>query len=84
MTNPHHPNPWANLRAALQYVLDCEGDGWMLNHYAVVMGLQKMDAVGKLSNTAWVIAPMDQADYVTDGLISCAEEMRAAAEIDDD
>lgn len=84
--NPNHPNPWAHLRAALQYVLDCEGDGWQLNHYVVVMGLQKMDAVGTISNTSWVASPQDQADYITDGLISCAEDMRAAADAlgDDD
>ena len=85
MTNPHHPNPWANLHAALQYLLDCQEDsGWQLNHYAVVMGLQRMDTAGVIHNTAWVVSPTEQAEYITDGLLSCAEEMRASAEADDD
>ena len=40
MSNDLHPNPWANLRAALQYLLDCEGDGWQLCHYIACVGLQ--------------------------------------------
>lgn len=89
---PHPPgrrkarkvNPLDQLRASLQYLLDCEGDGWQLAHYVVVMGLQKVKPDGSIGNAAWLAAPTDQPDYVTDGLISCAGDMRANCEVDDD
>ena len=84
MTNPHHPNPFDHLRIALQYLLDCEGDGWQLAHYAVALGLERMDQTGVVSSTTWVAAPADQPDYVTDGLLSAAEDMRAGVNIGDD
>lgn len=81
MTNP---NPFDHLRTALQYLLDCEGDGWQLNHYAIVLGLERMDSDGRVASTVWVTSPLDQADYVTDGLLSAAEDMRSAADVIDD
>ena len=86
MTNPYHPNPFQHLRSALQYLLDCEGDGWQLQHYVIVVGLEQMDSVGTLRHTAWVISQPEQPEYVSDGLLSCAEDMRASAEAigDDD
>lgn len=77
-------NPHDRLRASLQYLLDCEGDGYQLAHYAVVMGLQKMDSSGVVSNTTWMAVPQDQPDYVTDGLVQAAEDMRATAESEDE
>jgi hypothetical protein len=84
MTNPYHPNPWANLRIALQYLLDCEGDGFQLAHFVVALGLQKMDSTGTLTSTSWLAIPTEQADYITQGLLDSAEEMRATQDIDDD
>jgi hypothetical protein len=80
MSNPYHPNPFDNLRRALQYLLDCEGEGWQLCHYAVALGLERMDSTGVVETTVWVTSPMDQADYITDGLLAAAEDMRAGAE----
>jgi len=43
-----------------------------------------MNAEGHVTSSAWLAHPIDQADYITDGLLNTAEEMRAAADIDDD
>jgi hypothetical protein len=77
-------NPFDRLRATLQYLLDCEGDGWQLAHYTVLLGLQKIDSNDAVTNTTWMIVPLDQPDYVTDGLVRAAEDMRANADIEDD
>lgn len=77
-------NPYERLRGALQYLLNSEGDGWTLSHYVVVMGLQRMDSDGCIENTVWVTMPVEQADYVTDGLVTTAEEMRSQCDIEDD
>lgn len=84
MTNPYHPNPWANLRIAIQYLLDCEGDGYQVAHYVLALGLQRMDQTGEISSTSWLAVPNEQADYITDGLVLAAEEMRAGADVIDD
>lgn len=75
------------IRAALQALLDAEtGDGWLLDHYVVVMGVQKIDSDGKVTSASWMTAPEDQADYITTGLLDSAAAMRADAteEIEDD
>lgn len=77
-------NPFDRLRASIQYLLDCEGDGYQLAHYVVVLGLQRMNATGHVENTVWITMPIDQPDYVTDGLVTAAEEMRAGVDIGDD
>lgn len=82
--NPNHPDPWENLRVALQYLLDCvDSEGWQLNHYLIATGLQRMDQTGAVSSTAWLVIPAGQADYISDGLLLTAEEMRAGAELED-
>ena len=78
------PNPFDHLKIALQYLLDCEGDGYQLAHYVLAVGLQRMDQTGSITSTAWLVAPAEQADYITAGLLDSAEEMRATQEIDDD
>lgn len=82
--NNLHPDPHAHLRAALQYLLDCEGDGFVLANYALALGLERMDSTGEIKSTVWVVSPRDQADYVTDGLLAAAEDMRASADVIDD
>lgn len=77
-------NPYERLRGALQYLLNSEGDGWTLSHYVVVMGLQRLDAEGSIQNTVWMTMPIEQADYVTDGLVTTAEEMRSHCDAEDD
>lgn len=77
-------NPLEGLRAALQQLLDAEGDGYQLAHYVVVMGIQKIDAMGKIDARAWMAVPAEQADYISDGLIAAAEDMRADADVEGD
>lgn len=73
------------VRAALQALLDTEdNEGWLLSHYVVVMGVQKIDSEGKLKTTSWMTAPDDQADYITTGLLEAADDIQANAEIEDD
>jgi hypothetical protein len=68
------------LRAALQALLDAEnGEGWLLDHYVVVMGVQKIESDGKVSCASWMTAPEDQADYVTMGLLDSAVGMQSDA-----
>lgn len=77
-------NGQTRLREVLQQILDGEADGWILNHYLIVMGLQKIGPDGQVETTAWVTSPNDQADYVTDGLLAAAVDMREGCIIDDD
>lgn len=78
-------NPFDRLREALQYLLDCQPDkGWQLSYYCVVMGIQRIDAEGRITNASWLSVPTDQPDYVTTGLLADAEEIRAGADIIDD
>lgn len=76
------------LRAALQELLDAEGDeqGWLLDHYVVVMGIQKIDSNGKVSSSSCMTVPDDQADYITAGLLDSAVDMQANSteEVEDD
>lgn len=78
--------PHERLRAALQEVLDNEdSEGWLLDHYVVVMGLQKIDSDGKVTSISWMTAPEDQADYITTGLLDSAVGMEEAdTEIEDE
>ncbi len=60
------------LRAALQKMLDEEGDGWQLSqHLVVVVGLERLTA-GGFESTAWSFWPDGQSDYVTNGLLNAA------------
>lgn len=71
------------LRSALQRLLDGEGDGWHLRDFVVVMGLEKLDPPGMIESTSWIFAPPDQPDYITDGLIAAAQELREGDDDDD-
>jgi hypothetical protein len=74
------------LREAIQGLLNESGDGFILAHYVVVLGIQRVNSAGEIVSAAWVASPKDQADYVTDGLLAAGEEMRANCdlEFDDD
>ena len=78
-----HPGQNA-LREQLQALLNDAGDGWQLSHYVAVLGLNRITSDGAVENCVWVLSPHEQPDYVTDGLLWSGEEMRAAADVDDD
>lgn len=77
-------SPYQQIAAAIQSLLDREGDGWHLRDWVVVVGLERINAAGEVETTPWMSAPVSQPDWVTDGLIAAGEDMRANAEIDDD
>jgi len=72
------------LRDALQDVLDEAGDGWQLAHYTIILGLQQMDSGGHIASSAWMLNPVDQPGYVTEGLLAAGDDMMACADIEDD
>lgn len=74
------------FRAALQALLDAEieEEGWMLDHYVVVMGIQKIDPNGKVSSSSCMTVPDDQADYITAGLLDAGVDMHAEETGEDD
>jgi hypothetical protein len=76
-------NPKERLRNAIQRVLNEEGDGWIVGQFVLALGLEKM-VDGVIESTAWVWAPADQPDWVTDGLLRAASELREDADIDTD
>ena len=76
--------PVDRLRAAIQRLLNNEGDGWVLGQFVLALGLEKMNSDGIIESTAWVWAPADQPDWITDGLLRAASELREDADIDTD
>jgi hypothetical protein len=76
-------SPKERLRNAIQRVLNEEGDGWIVGQFVLALGLEKM-VDGVIESTAWVWAPADQPDWVTDGLLRAASELREDADIDTD
>ena len=76
--------PVERLRNAIQRLLNAEGDGYVLNEFVLALGLQRIDGDGNIESTAWVWAPADQPDWITDGLLRAASEMREDADIDTD
>jgi hypothetical protein len=76
--------PVDRLRAAIQRLLNAEGDGYILDQFVLALGLQRMDSDGKIDSTAWVWAPAEQPDWITDGLLRAASELREDADIDTD
>ena len=76
-------SPKERLRDAIQKVLNEEGDGWVVAEFVVALGLEKL-VDGQVESTAWVWAPAGQPDWVTDGLLRAASELREDADIDTD
>jgi len=74
--------PVERLRNAIQKLLNQEGDGWVLNEFVMALGLQKLNAEAEIESTAWVWAPADQPDWITDGLLRAASELREDADIE--
>ena len=78
-------NPHDKIRATLQELLNGDNpEGWIVNHFVICLGMQRMDHDGNVHNTAWVTAPAAQADYITDGLLAAGSEMRENADVEDD
>ena len=74
------------IRAAIQQLLNREGDGWVLDKFVLALGLERMNSDGHLETSAWVWSPAEQADWITDGLLRAAVELRdySESDVDDD
>lgn len=70
------------LRAALQALLDYEGDGWHVGHYVVVLGIERVGEDNTVESGVWTAAPKDQAEYVSTGLLETAVTFRSACVCD--
>lgn len=69
-------NTYERLTEAIQAVLDGEGDGWTLSHWITIMGIERMNSDGEVDTAVWITKPQQQAEYVTDGLITAAFDAR--------
>lgn len=79
------PDPAAAIRAAVQLLLDAAGDGWNIAQFVISMGLERVNSDGELEATSWLWAPPSQPEWMTDGLLDSAHELRLmAGEISDD
>jgi len=74
--------PVDRLRNAIQKLLNAEGDGYVLDQFVLALGLQRINSDGVIESTAWVWAPAEQPDWITDGLLRTATELREESDID--
>lgn len=70
------------IRDAIQAMLDAHGDGWTVGQHVIVMSLERVDADGRLITCPWIWTPRDQAEWMTDGLLAAAHDLRGAT-VDD-
>ncbi|AXH46876.1 hypothetical protein I5G67_gp038 [Mycobacterium phage Aminay] len=68
------------IRAAIEAMLDESGDGYQLGQLVIVMSLEHINADGQIETVPWLWAPPDQAEWMTDGLLSTALDLRATAD----
>lgn len=73
------------LRTLLQELVDAADDGerWSVGHQVVVVMSLERIVDGRVEGTSWYWTPGGQADWMTDGLLEAAIEMRASADVDD-
>lgn len=73
------------VRAAVQAILDAEGDGFMAAQFVICMGLERFDSAGRIESVPWIWAPSEQAEWMTNGLLESALDLFASAPaIDED
>lgn len=78
------PDLEAAVRAAVQAILDAEGDGWSIAQFTITMGMERVGADGTLESAPWIWSPPNQPDWMTDGLIESAFTLRLESETEDD
>lgn len=74
----------AAVRAAIQAILDAEGDGYMAAQFVICMGLERFNSAGEIESTPWLWAPPEQAEWMTNGLLESAVDLQMSPVIDDD
>ena len=75
--------PADKLRAALQEILNAEGEGWVVDAFVICLGLERMTE-GAIESTPWIWMPAEQPDWVTDGLLNASQDLRYITEVDSD
>lgn len=65
----------AQVRAAVQNILDAAGDGYQVTQMVICMGLERV-VDGDIESTSWFWTPPGQPDWMTAGLIEAALEIR--------
>lgn len=68
------------IRAAIQALLDEDGDGWVVGPYVAAMGIERVLSDGTVEAFSWYVHPPTQADWITSGLLSSVIELRATAD----
>jgi len=72
------------IRQAVQAVIDSEdGQGWTVAQWVTVMGLERILSDGTMEATSWYMAPPDQPEWMTAGLLEAGLEMRNGADLED-
>jgi len=72
------------IRQAVQAVIDAEGgEGWTVSQFVVALGLERILSDGSMEGCAWYVAPAEQADWMTAGLLEASLELRSGAELED-
>lgn len=71
----------AAIRAAIQAMLDAEGDGWQCAQFVIAMGLERVND-GEIESSPWLWKPRGQPEWQTDGLLEAAVAMRSGVDLD--
>jgi len=74
--------PVERLRNAIQRLLNDDAEGWVVSEFVLALGLQRINSDQQIESTPWVWAPKDQPDWITDGLLLAASELREDADVD--
>ena len=74
----------AAIRAAIQALLNSEGDGYVVGQMAIAMGLERINSEGHVEAVPWVWAPEDQPSWQTTALLHEGLLLRDEADITDD
>jgi hypothetical protein len=69
------------IREAIQIHLNrVDNEGWVVVQYVVAIGLERINSDGKVESQAWILAPDDQPEWQTDGLLDGAIQLRSTAD----
>lgn len=67
----------AAIRRAVQAVLDADGDGYHVAQFVVCMGIERVTGDGELESAPWLWVPPGQPEWMTDGLLINAIDIRS-------
>ena len=70
------------VRAAIQALLDSDGEGWQVGQWVAVVGIERLQDGGGVEATTWYFTEPYQAEWMTAGLLAAAKELRETAEFE--